>query len=72
MTVSFLAGGAGGLHRSRDHLMLVVLGDGDHGDRHVRDACAGDGDGQAIRCDDSQQRQHRDPRVERPSIQTAT
>ncbi len=38
--------GAGGLHHSRDHLMLVVLGDGDgdHGDRHVRDACAGNGD----------------------------
>jgi hypothetical protein len=33
---------------------------------------AGAGDGQAIRCDDSQQRQHHDSGVERPSIQTAT
>ena len=35
-------------------------------------AGAGDGDGQAIRCDDSHQRQHRDPGVEHPSSQTAT
>ena len=44
MTVSFLAGGAGGLHLSRGHLMLVMLGDGHNGGRHVRDA-AGAGDG---------------------------
>ena len=41
----------GGLHRSRGHLMLVMLCDGDHCGRHVRDACAGAGDGQAICCD---------------------
>ena len=43
--------------RSREHLMLVT---------------ARSGDGQALRCDDSHQRQHHDPRIERPSTQTAT
>ena len=33
----------GGLHRSRDHLMLVMLSDGNHRVSHARDA-AGAGD----------------------------
>ena len=33
---------AGGCHRSRDHLMLVMLGDGDHCCRHMRDAAGAD------------------------------
>ena len=57
--------GAGGLHRRRGGFMLVMPGDGVHCDRHRREA--GVGDGQAIRCDDSHQRQHHDPVVERPS-----
>ncbi len=47
----------GGFYGSRDHLMLVIVGAGD---------------GLAIRCDESHQRQHHDSGVERPSIQTAT